>query len=91
MAEVKDYPPYLDYPKPRKEQTNADRIRGMTDKELAWFLAERYANEAVLRVRDSGHEPTATEIKILAERLFYTWMRWLIQPVEVSDETEKTV
>jgi hypothetical protein len=29
--EVKDYPPYLDYPKPRKRQTNADRIRAMTD------------------------------------------------------------
>lgn len=27
MSEVKDYPPYLDYPKPRKRQTNGDRIR----------------------------------------------------------------
>jgi hypothetical protein len=39
---VKDYPPYLDYPKPRKPITNADRIRAMTDEELAdeilsWF------------------------------------------------------
>lgn len=24
MREVKDYPPYLDYPKPRKPQSNAD-------------------------------------------------------------------
>ena len=32
---VKDYPPYLDYPKPRKPQTNADRIRSMSDEELA--------------------------------------------------------
>lgn len=31
---VKDYPPYLDYPKPRKKQTNADKIRQMTDEEL---------------------------------------------------------
>lgn len=32
---VKDYPPYLDYPKPRKPTTNADRIRAMSDEELA--------------------------------------------------------
>lgn len=37
---VKDYPPYLDYPKPRKPKTNADRIRAMTDEELAELLHE---------------------------------------------------
>ena len=40
MDDVKDYPPYLDYPKPRKTTTNADRIRAMRDVELAKFLAE---------------------------------------------------
>ena len=40
MDEVKDYPPYLDYPKPRKVQTNADRIRAMSDEELAMCLYE---------------------------------------------------
>lgn len=35
MDEVKNYPPYLDYPKPRKMQTNADRIRAISDEELA--------------------------------------------------------
>ena len=42
---VKDYPPYLDYPKPR---TNADRIRAMTDEELAELLtavAQKSANK----------------------------------------------
>lgn len=39
MDEVKDYPPYLDYPKPQKAKTNADRIRSMTDQELAVFLS----------------------------------------------------
>lgn len=38
MSAVKDYPPYLDYPKPRKPQTNADRIRAMSDEELAAML-----------------------------------------------------
>lgn len=35
---VKDYPPYLDYPKQRKPITNADRIRAMSDEELAEFI-----------------------------------------------------
>ena len=42
MDEVKDYPPYLDYPKPRKVQTNADRIRSMTDEELALWICGVY-------------------------------------------------
>ena len=39
MDEVKDYPTYLDYPKPYKSQTNADRIRAMSDEELADVVA----------------------------------------------------
>ena len=42
MDEVKDYPPYLDYPKPRKVQTNADRIRSMSDEELALWICGVY-------------------------------------------------
>ena len=38
MDEIKDYPPYLDYPKPHKARTNADRIRAMSDEELADML-----------------------------------------------------
>ena len=38
MGEVKNYPPYLDYPKPCKAMTNADRIRGMGDEELKEFI-----------------------------------------------------
>lgn len=40
MDEIKNYPPYLDYPKPHKAQTNADRIRGMNDEELAKYLVD---------------------------------------------------
>jgi hypothetical protein len=64
--------------------TNADRIRAMTDEELALFLTERYAKESILRVREEGHEPTATQIKALHERLHLTWMRWLRQYAEVE-------
>ena len=38
MTEVKNYPPYLDYPKPYKALTNADRILDMSDEELADML-----------------------------------------------------
>lgn len=38
MNEVKNYTPYLDYPKPYKAQTNAQKIRAMSDEELAEML-----------------------------------------------------
>lgn len=40
MSETKDYPPYLDYPKPRSKITWADKIRQMSDEELAQWLAD---------------------------------------------------
>ena len=41
MDDVKNYPPYLDYPKPYKPLTNADRVRSMSDEELAaWEINE---------------------------------------------------
>ena len=40
MDEVKNYPPYLDYPKPHKVQTTLNRTRSMTDEELAERLYE---------------------------------------------------
>ncbi len=41
MDEVKNYPPYLDYLKPYKPLTNADRVRAMSDEELAaWAINE---------------------------------------------------
>ena len=41
MDEVKNYPPYLDYPKPYKPLTNADRVRTMSNEELAaWAINE---------------------------------------------------
>lgn len=38
MGEVKNYPPYLDYPKPYKVKTSAEHIRALSDRELAFFL-----------------------------------------------------
>ena len=40
MGEVKNYPPYLDYPKLCKAKINADRIRAMSNEELANLLTD---------------------------------------------------
>ena len=41
MDKVKNYPPYLDYPKPYTPLTNADRVRAMSDEKLAaWAINE---------------------------------------------------
>lgn len=36
---MRDYPPYLDYPKERKPQTNYDRLISKTPEELAEIIA----------------------------------------------------
>lgn len=44
---IKDYPPYMDYPKPYKPHTNADRIRAMTDEKLAeWLVSKTFYRES---------------------------------------------
>lgn len=59
MSEVKDYPLYLDYPKPRKKVTNADKIRSMTDEELADFLDEcegkGYQDSSITPINEDGY------------------------------------
>lgn len=62
--------------------TNADRIRSMSDKELAFWLAERYVKEAVLQLKDKGVTPSATDIREVEERMYMVWARWLQQPAE---------
>lgn len=63
-------------------KTNADRIRAMTDRELAVFFAKRNVAESNLRLIDQGCTPTATQLKALHEQLYMTWMRWLESPAE---------
>ena len=66
-------------------KTNADCIRDMTDKELALFLSQKYAKESVCRLIESGHNPTATEIKVLEDCLYMAWIRWLEQYAEEGE------
>lgn len=73
MDEVKDYPPYLDYPKPHKAKTNADRIRAMSDEGLANLLTD-YSNNSGW-VTEIGRE-------ICFERI----NEWLQKPAEKQKE-----
>lgn len=68
----------------RTVKTNADRIRAMSDKELAHFLADKYVKESCLRLKDQGYEPTATQIEYINNTLHCTWMKWLQLPSEDS-------
>ena len=65
-----------------KPETNADRIRAMSDRELAYFLADKYVAESCHRLNDEGYEPTATQIEAIKHTLYCTWMNWLRQPAE---------
>lgn len=85
MSNVKDYPPYLDFPKPRKQMTNADRIRAMSDEELAKnnirydYDEESYENCALWYETSDGStfydEESAVEYEL----------DWLRQPAEGVD------
>ena len=75
MDEVKDYPPYLDYPKPHKAMTNADRIRAMSDEEMAemlWKTGRNYIAVCADPVVD--HDEQYEEL-----------VKWLQQPVEIEE------
>ena len=65
-----------------KPQTNADRIRAMTDRELAEFITDRNVNEYTVWLLNADHGLTATQIEALKCNVLYDLMRWLQQPCE---------
>ena len=83
MDEVKYYPARMDYPNLCKPYSNADRIRQMSDEELAVFLdgfssrcldcAEDAKNQSC-PIYKEGHYCRPQEI-----------MEWLQQPAEVNE------
>lgn len=78
MGEVKNYPPYLDYPKPYKAKTNADRIRAMSDEELRNWLFQRDCKNIAAFLQYGG-----ANIMDAAQLL-----DWLRQPAEEDDHAE---
>lgn len=85
MPDIKDYPPYLDYPKPRKKVTNADKIRSMTDEELAEMFLTREGTERHINPRRDFlplfYAPNGTCCRDRNYAL-QLWIEWLKQPAE---------
>ena len=73
MNKIKNYPPCLDYPKPYKQQTNADRIRSMTDDEL---------NDLFHEIYDAGVEDAVSYEWGHRTNSFEWTMEWLQKSVE---------
>ena len=69
----------IDHAKPK---TNAERIRAMSDEELAKFVAEKIVNLENHKMVEQGHTPTATQLSTLGHTMYCTLMRWLKQPAE---------
>lgn len=62
--------------------TKADRIRAMSDEELATFVAEKIVNIENQKMIEQGHTPTATQLSALGHTMYCTLMRWLREPAE---------
>ena len=68
-----------------RQQTNADRIRAMSDEEVARFLADKLEPEFHNQLNNEGYTPTATEIELIRHTLYCAWMQWLRQPAEMQE------
>ena len=62
--------------------SNADRIRVMSDMELAQWMASRIANLKFLDIEMSGKQLTAAEKAALTHDLYVVFGRYLQQPAE---------
>lgn len=62
--------------------TNADRIRAMSDEELAEFLAAKFSDLQSQQLFGESSQLTATELSALAHTWYCHWMYWLRQPVK---------
>lgn len=78
MDEIKNYPPYLDYPKPSKVQTNADHIRSISDEELADAL-----QKFCISMVDCSDCPLHT-FGCPMSSTFNDWLEWLQKPAGIA-------
>ena len=65
-----------------KVATNADRIRAMSDEELAEFIANKIVNLENHKMIEQGYTPTATQLSALGHTCYCTLVQWLKQPAE---------
>ena len=66
-------------------QTNSDRIRAMSDEEMANFLSVKFADLQVQNAFTKDSPPTATQISRLKNMWYVVWMQWLQQPVKEDE------
>ena len=69
----------------REPMTNAQKIRAMSDIELAQWMASRIANLKFLDIEMNGKQLTATEKAALTHDLYVVFGRYLQQPAEEDD------
>ena len=60
-----------------KQKTDADRIRAMSDRELAEFLSGMFSE-----VGCEEHNLSAIQLEALKHNLFCIFMNWLKQPAD---------
>ena len=65
-----------------KIETNADRIRAMSDRELAHFMAARSVNESTLLLINEDHGLTAVQIEEIRHRIYCACLQWLREPAD---------
>lgn len=65
-----------------KPMTNADRVRAMSDRELAAFLARKFTDHETEKAIQKGEMLTATYVSQIAHAWFTVWMQWIRQPAE---------
>ena len=63
-----------------KPMTNADRLRAMSDRQLADFLSRKFSE-----VCCAEHNLTAIQLEAIKHNLFCILMNWLKQPAEVDE------
>lgn len=62
--------------------TNGDRIRAMTDYELADFISGKIADQRFLCDRENGNELSIGMQLAVRHNFFCTWNKWLKQPAK---------
>lgn len=64
--------------------TQGDRIRSMSDRDLALYMAGKIASVQIKLIEDQGYEVTGAAKKQFVEALFSHWYRWIREPVKES-------
>lgn len=64
------------------KKTNGDRMRGMSDIELAEFLADKFVEIACMPLDSEYHNLTEIEKEALKSNVRHNLIYWLRQPAE---------